>query len=95
MPTRRRAIRRKRCRCRASRQYFSDCYIAGHVDFIFGDAKAAFDHCEIHAMAHPIVTITAQSRLRPEEDSGYLFRDCTVTAEIGADDILLGTTVAG
>ena len=76
--------------CRASRQYFTDCYVEGHVDFIFGDAKAVFERCEIHAMAHPVVTITAQSRVRPEEDSGYLFRDCVVTAEEGAKDILLG-----
>jgi pectin methylesterase-like acyl-CoA thioesterase len=76
--------------CRASRQYFADCTIAGHVDFIFGDAKAVFEGCEIHGMAHSMVTITAQSRVRPEEDSGYLFRDCTVTAETGAADILLG-----
>ena len=76
--------------CRASRQYFGDCYIEGHVDFIFGDAKAVFERCEIHGMAHSMVTITAQSRVRPEENSGYLFRDCTVTAEPGAQDILLG-----
>lgn len=76
--------------CRASRQYFSDCYIEGHVDFIFGDAKAVFDHCEIHGMSHSMVTITAQSRVRPEEDSGYLFRDCTVTADAGVEDLLLG-----
>jgi pectin methylesterase-like acyl-CoA thioesterase len=76
--------------CRASRQYFSDCMIEGHVDFIFGDAKAVFEGCDIHGMAHSMVTITAQSRVRPEEDSGYLFRDCTVTAETGAADILLG-----
>ena len=76
--------------CHASRQYFVDSYIAGHVDFIFGDAKAVFDHCEIHGMAHSMVTITAQSRLRPEEDSGYLFRDSTVTADAGAENILLG-----
>jgi pectin methylesterase-like acyl-CoA thioesterase len=76
--------------CRASRQYFSDCTIEGHVDFIFGDAKAVFDGCEIHGIAHSMVTITAQSRVRPEEDSGYVFRDCTVTAEAGAQDILLG-----
>jgi pectin methylesterase-like acyl-CoA thioesterase len=76
--------------CHAARQYFSDCYIAGHVDFIFGDAKAVFDHCEIHAMAHSMVTLTAQSRLRPSEDSGYLFLNCTVTAEPGAPDILFG-----
>ncbi len=76
--------------CRAGRQYFADCYIEGHVDFIFGDAKAVFDRCEIHGMAHSMVTITAQSRFRPNEDSGYVFRDCTVTAEDGAADILLG-----
>jgi len=76
--------------CRASRQYFGDCTIEGHVDFIFGDAKAVFERCEIHGMAHSMVTITAQSRVRPDEDSGYLFRDCTVTAEAGAAEILLG-----
>jgi len=38
--------------CIPARQYFSDCYIAGNVDFIFGDGKAVFDHCEIHSTAH-------------------------------------------
>jgi pectinesterase len=76
--------------CQASRQYFSDCYIEGHVDFIFGDAKAVFDHCEIHTMPHSMDTITAQSRVRQDEDSGYVFRDCTVTAAPGSEDILLG-----
>ena len=32
--------------CTATRQYFSDCYIAGNVDFIFGDCKAVFENCE-------------------------------------------------
>jgi pectin methylesterase-like acyl-CoA thioesterase len=76
--------------CHAARQYYADCYIEGHVDFIFGDAKAVFDRCEIHTMPHVMDTITAQSRVRPEEDSGYVFRDCTVTAEPGSQDILLG-----
>jgi pectin methylesterase-like acyl-CoA thioesterase len=76
--------------CRASRQYFADCYIEGHVDFIFGDAKAVFDRCEIHTLPHVMDTITAQSRLRPQEDSGYVFRNCTVTGDPGSQDILLG-----
>ena len=76
--------------CYAARQYYSDCYIEGHVDFIFGDARAVFDRCEIHAMAHVMDTITAQSRLQPSKISGYVFRDCTITAEEGARDILLG-----
>ena len=41
-------------------------------------------------MAHSMVTLTAQSRVRPEEDSGYPFCDCTVTAEAVAQEILLG-----
>jgi len=76
--------------CHAARQYYTDCYIEGHVDFIFGDAKAVFDRCEIHTLPHVMDTITAQSRLRPEEDSGYVFRDCTVTGDAGSQDILLG-----
>jgi pectin methylesterase-like acyl-CoA thioesterase len=76
--------------CQAARQYYADCYIEGHVDFIFGDAKAVFDRCEIHTLAHVMDTLTAQSRLRPEEDSGYVFRDCTVTGDPGSQDVLLG-----
>lgn len=76
--------------CHAARQYYADCYIEGHVDFIFGDAKAVFDRCEIHTMPHVMDTITAQSRTRPAEDSGYVFRDCTVTGAEGSEDILLG-----
>ena len=76
--------------CHAARQYYADCYIEGHVDFIFGDAKAVFDKCEIHTLPHVMDTLTAQSRLRPEEDSGYVFRDCTVTGDPGSQDILLG-----
>ena len=76
--------------CQASRQYFHDCYIEGHVDFIFGDAKAVFDHCELHGMKHATVMLTAQSKLFPDEDSGYLFLDCTVTADAGAEKIVLG-----
>ena len=76
--------------CHAARLYYADCYIEGHVDFIFGDAKAVFDRCEIHTLPHVMDTLTAQSRLRPEEDSGYVFRDCTVTGDPGSQDILLG-----
>ena len=76
--------------CRASRQLFEDCYIEGHVDFIFGDAKAAFDLCELHGVKSSNVMLTAQSRVYPLEDSGYLFLDCTVTADPGVDKLVLG-----
>ena len=38
--------------CVTGRQYYSDCYIEGHVDFIFGDAKAVFENCEIRSIPH-------------------------------------------
>jgi polygalacturonase len=66
--------------CIPARQYFSDCYIAGNVDFIFGDGKAVFDHCEIHSTAHSGGFITAQGKHYPEEDSGFVFDRCTLTA---------------
>lgn len=76
--------------CQAGRMLFEDCYIEGHVDFIFGDAKAAFERCEIHGMTHTMVALTAQSKLFPEEDSGYLFRDCTITQDVAVDKLYLG-----
>src|SRR5580704_17473572 len=48
--------------CVATRQYFSDCYVAGNVDFIFGDSKAVFENCEIHSTPHGGGYLTAQSK---------------------------------
>ncbi|MCU1237856.1 MAG: Pectinesterase [Candidatus Solibacter sp.] len=76
--------------CEPARQYFSECYIEGHVDFIFGDALAFFDRCEIHALAHSSIMLTAQSRHYAEEKSGYVFDHCSITAEKGADRVYLG-----
>lgn len=76
--------------CRASRQYFRDCYIEGHVDFIFGDAKAVFDHCELHPRHNPTVMLTAQSKHFPAEDSGYYFLHCRITGEDNGDKVVLG-----
>lgn len=76
--------------CEASRQYFRDCYIEGHVDFIFGDAKAVFDHCELHPRHNPTVMLTAQSKHFPAEDSGYYFLHCRVTGEDNGDKVVLG-----
>jgi polygalacturonase len=69
--------------CIAARQYFSDCYIAGNVDFIFGDGKAVFDRCEIHSTPHNGGYITAQAKHYPDEDSGYVLDNCKLTADDG------------
>lgn len=67
--------------CPISRQYFSNCYIEGHVDFIFGDSKAFFERCQIHAIAHPEILITAHARTAPDQDRAFVFNYCTVTGE--------------
>jgi pectin methylesterase-like acyl-CoA thioesterase len=77
--------------CMTGRQYYSDCYIEGHVDFIFGDAKAVFDRCEIRSIAHADGGyLTAQSNTRPGQDAGYVFNHCKITADKGAGDVYLG-----
>jgi len=76
--------------CHPARQYFADCYIAGDVDFIFGDALAFFENCEIHALAHPVVMLTAQSKHNSEEQSGFVFNHCRLTADTGAGKVYLG-----
>ncbi|MHC2332190.1 pectinesterase family protein [Bradyrhizobium sp. USDA 4454] len=75
---------------RMSRQYFSKCYIEGHVDFIFGNAKAWFRQCELHGIANQAVIYTAQSKAARDEDSGYVFDHCRLTADPVAGYIALG-----
>lgn len=75
---------------KSSRQYFKNCYIEGHVDFIFGDAKAFFERCHIHGLAHHSVLFTAQSKSRSDQDSAYVFDRCLVTAAPEAKGIFLG-----
>lgn len=65
----------------SGRQYYRDCYIAGHVDFIFGNAAAVFDRCQIHSRGAGY--ITAHSRTRPDEPTGCIFRHCRLTGEPG------------
>ena len=76
--------------CVPARQYFSNCYIEGNVDFIFGDAQAFFEDCKIHAIPHETVFLTAQSKHYPDEASGYVFEHCTITAAAGISHVFLG-----
>ena len=61
------------------RQYFVDSYIQGGVDFIFGNAAAVFDNSEIHIIRPGY--LTAQSRVSPEQTTGYVFHHAHITAE--------------
>jgi pectin methylesterase-like acyl-CoA thioesterase len=76
--------------CRTARQYFSDCYIEGHFDFIFGDGRTVFDRCEIHSKPLSEGFITAQSKIYPQQDSGYVIYKSKLTADPGVANVWLG-----
>lgn len=76
--------------CSADRQVFNNCYIEGNVDYIFGDAKAVFDHCELHSRPGMEAMITAQSRHSLLEDSGYYMLNCKITGPDEGNKIVLG-----
>jgi pectin methylesterase-like acyl-CoA thioesterase len=76
--------------CTPARQYFSNSYIEGNVDFIFGDGKTVFEDCEIHSTAHSIGYITAQGKHYPDQDSGFVFHRAKLTAEPGVTNVWLG-----
>lgn len=63
------------------RQYFADCYIEGHVDFIFGAATAYFDRCEIHALKDGYLTAASTPK---GQAYGFVFADGKIT---GADGV--------
>jgi len=62
------------------RQYFADCYIEGHVDFIFGAATAYFDRCHIHALKDGYLTAASTPQGAAH---GYVFADCKITGGAG------------
>lgn len=74
----------------SKRQYFVGCYIEGNVDFIFGDARALFEDCEIRSTAHSVGYITAQGRTSASQDSAFVFQRCKLTAAPGVANVWLG-----
>jgi len=69
------------------RNYFKDCYIEGTTDFIFGPSIAYFEGCTIHSKKNSY--ITAASTLEGQK-YGYVFKDCTLTADEGVTQCYLG-----
>ncbi|CZR66597.1 related to Pectinesterase A [Phialocephala subalpina] len=67
---------------KAGNQYYKSCYIEGATDFIFGDAAAWFDSCDIAAKKAG-AAITANSRTLSTDDAWYVFDSCNVDAASG------------
>jgi polygalacturonase/pectin methylesterase-like acyl-CoA thioesterase len=70
-----------------NREYFKNCLIEGHVDFIFGAGTAYFNDCEIHCRDKG--SITAASTEQGTE-YGYVFDHCRITSEAPKASVILG-----
>ncbi len=71
----------------SGRQYFEECFVAGHVDFIFGGATAFFERCEIHCLDNGYITAAST----PEDHAhGFVFANCKITTAPGDWKIYLG-----
>jgi pectinesterase len=60
------------------RHYFEGCYIAGHVDFIFGGATVFFERCHIHCLRSGYITAASTPADQP---FGFVFSNCKITGE--------------
>lgn len=67
------------------RQYFENCYIVGHVDFIFGAATAFFERCHIHCLRSGYITAASTYDSQPY---GFVFSNCSITGEPGVKTYL-------
>ncbi|MBQ8487067.1 MAG: pectin esterase [Prevotella sp.] len=70
-----------------TRMLFSQCYIEGTTDFIFGPSTAWFENCTIHCKADSYITAASTPK---DADYGYVFNNCTVTAATNVKKVYLG-----
>ncbi|RVW77038.1 Pectinesterase [Vitis vinifera] len=65
------------------RQFFVGCLVAGTVDFIFGNAAAVLQDCDIHARrpnSGQRNMVTAQGRDDPNQNTGIVIQKCRIGA---------------
>lgn len=70
-----------------SRQYYTDCYIEGTTDFIFGEATCVFERCKIRSLSDSYITAAAT---RKDQSQGFVFLDCLLTAAAEVKRVYLG-----
>ncbi|THG14627.1 probable pectinesterase/pectinesterase inhibitor 7 [Camellia sinensis] len=65
------------------RQFYRECDIYGTIDFIFGNAAAVFQNCNMYPRL-PLIgqfnVITAQGRTDPNQNTGTSIQNCTIKA---------------
>lgn len=83
----------------SGKQYFSNCYIEGATDYVFGDGTVYLDSCQINSLdGGQYITAPADSKITSTIDGdstmihGLLFNECTLTAdeEVADESYYLG-----
>ncbi|KAG8380219.1 hypothetical protein BUALT_Bualt07G0170600 [Buddleja alternifolia] len=67
----------------SNRQFYRECDITGTVDFIFGNSAVVFQNCNIlprQPLSNQFVTITAQGKKDPNQNTGISIQRCTIRA---------------
>ncbi|BCS19730.1 putative pectin methylesterase [Aspergillus puulaauensis] len=64
-------------------QYYSNSYIEGATDYIFGDASSWYENCDIVSSGKGY--ITAMSRETDTDPSWYCFNNCNISGKSGTD----------
>ncbi|MFS7981140.1 putative pectinesterase [Helianthus anomalus] len=67
----------------SNRQFYINCFISGTVDFIFGNAAAVFQDCDIHARRpnpNQRNMVTAQGRSDPNQNTGIVIQKSRIGA---------------
>ncbi|XP_051114488.1 pectinesterase 1-like [Andrographis paniculata] len=65
----------------SNRQFYRECNITGTIDFIFGNSAVVFQKCAIlprQPLPNQFVTITAQGKKDPNQNSGIAIQRCTM-----------------
>jgi pectinesterase len=60
------------------RHFYQGCYIAGHVDFIFGGGTAFFEDCHIHCLGDGYITAASTPDNQP---FGFVFSACRIAGD--------------
>lgn len=66
----------------SNRQFYRECDITGTIDFIFGSAAVVFQSCKIQPrqpLPNQFVTITAQGKKDPNQNSGMSIQKCDLS----------------
>jgi len=70
-----------------SRQFFTNCYIEGTTDFIFGPATAVFQNCTIRCKVNSYITAASTTQ---GKRFGFVFLNCKIIPDSAVNKLYLG-----